>query len=93
MRAIVRPILSLTLIVLSVLGLINVYADNSDVVAQAARLACEKCEPHLVQSGRSPISQALTFQTGPAALVAVECSRSFIFVGDYQCKLVGTPSP
>jgi hypothetical protein len=87
MPRMIRPLISIVLIALSVLGLVNVYGDNSDVVAQAGKLACPKCEPHLIQSGRSPISQTLTFQTAPATLVTVECKRGLIFVGDYECQL------
>jgi hypothetical protein len=87
MPGIFRRLLSLLLIVLSVLGLINVYSDNADVVKLASDKACPGCEPHLVQSGRSPIAQTLTFQIAPAQLVVVECRRAFIFVGEYGCSL------
>lgn len=86
MSRLLRPSLSLLLIVLSVLGLLNVYSDNSDVVRMAGKLACDSCEPRLVQSGRSPITQTMTFQTGPTALVTVECQRQLIFIGDYTCQ-------
>jgi hypothetical protein len=92
MRGIIRPIISVTLIVLSVLGLINVYSDNSEVVREASRLACSGCEARLVQSGRSPVSQALTFQTGPGSLVTVECRRGLIFLGEYKCELMSSPT-
>jgi hypothetical protein len=87
MRGMIRPLISIVLIALSILGLVNVYSDNSDVVAQAGKLACPQCDPRLIQSGRSPISQTLTFQTAPATLVTVECKRGLIFVGDYECQL------
>lgn len=87
MKQVLRSGFSFLLIVLSVLGLINVYSDNTDVVATAGRVACESCSPTLVQSGRSPIAQTLTFQTGPGKLAVVECKRSFLFFGDYSCVL------
>jgi hypothetical protein len=86
MRGMIRPLTSIVLVTLSILGLVNVYADNSAVVAQAGQLACKQCQPHLIQSGRSPVSQTLTFQTAPATLVTVECKRGLIFVGDYECQ-------
>lgn len=92
MKQILRSGFSFLLIVLSVLGLINVYSDNSDVVALAGSVACSSCHPTLVQSGRSPVSQTLTFQTGPGKLVLVECKRAFYFFGDYSCAL-GQPLP
>jgi len=75
------------LIVLSILGLLNVYSDNSEVIKMASRVACSACEARLIQSGRSPIAQTLTFQTAPATLVVVECKREFIFLGDYACVI------
>lgn len=89
MKQVLRSAFSLTLIVLSVLGLMNVYSDNSEVVAMAGRVACASCQPRLVQAGRSPIAQTLTFQTGPQNLVVIECKRSLYFLGEYSCS----PSP
>ncbi len=86
MKQVLRSAFSLTLIVLSALGLMNVYSDNSEVVAMAGRVACASCQPRLVQAGRSPIAQTLTFQTGPQTLVVVECQRAFYFVGEYSCS-------
>lgn len=87
MPGIIRRSLSVLLIVLSILGLLNVYSDNSEVIRMAGRVACSSCDAHLVQSGRSPIAQTLTFQTAPATLVTVECKRELIFLGDYDCAL------
>ena len=85
MKQVLRSAFSLLLIVLSVLGLINVYSDNTEVVALGARSACDACDATLVQSGRSPVSQSFTFQTGPGKLVLVECKREFYFFGGYTC--------
>jgi hypothetical protein len=87
MPSFLRPLISAVLIGLSVLGLMNVYSDNSAVEAQAGQLACQGCSPRLVQLGRSPVSQSLTFQTGPGTLVSIDCRRKFIFLGDYECTV------
>ncbi len=81
-----KPTLSITLLVLSGLGLVNVYADNSEVAKLAAGVACADCETHLVQLARSPLSQTFHYQLVPSREVAViECARAYVFVGDYSC--------
>lgn len=88
MHRAVRPIISLVLIVLSVLGLINVYGDHTDVEAQARELACSGCrqEPTLRQVSRTPLSHEYHLVTETSEVVVVECARSAIFVGAYSCK-------
>lgn len=88
MQQAVRPLISVVLIILSVLGLSNVYSDNSDVLAQARDLACEsdRCEANLRQEQRTPLSQEFHFSITGGEVVIVECSRSALFVGDYSCK-------
>lgn len=82
----VKPALSISLLVLSALGLVNVYADNAEVAKRAAGAACDGCETHLVQLSRSPVAQTFHFQLVPSREVAVvECSREFVFVGEYAC--------
>lgn len=88
MQQAVRPIVSVVLIILSVLGLMNVYSDNSDVEAAARGLACESdpCEANLRQVQRTPLSQQFHFAITGGEIVIVECSRAALFVGDYSCK-------
>jgi hypothetical protein len=88
MQQLVRPIISVVLIVLSVLGLSNVYSDNSDVLGAARGLACEteRCEANLRQVQRTPLSQELHFAITGGEVVIVECARSLLFVGEYSCK-------
>lgn len=88
MQQAVRPIVTVVLIALSVLGLLNVYSDNSDVEAAARTLACEtdRCEATLRQVQRTPIAQEFHFAITGGEVVIVECSRSALFVGDYSCK-------
>ena len=83
-----RPIISFLLVVLSVLGLMNVYGDNSDVENDARLVACPDCESTLTQVARTPIGQTFHLQTDKE-LVVVECARAGIFFGDYSCKKQG----
>jgi hypothetical protein len=86
MHPAVRPAVSVLLISLSVLGLMNVYGDNSDVEAMARETACPGCESSLTRLERTPISQTFHFQTDKAGLVVVECQRAGIFLGSFACK-------
>jgi len=88
MKRFVRPLLSVVLLILTALGLHNVYADHSLVQEQAKALACDACEPALSQLGKSPISHQYFFST-PKGTVLVECQRAFVFVGAYECKRGG----
>lgn len=81
----IRPAISIILIVLSVLGLMNVYSDNADVEAMARDIACADCESTLTRLERTPISQTFHLQTDSGTVV-VSCQRSGIFLGAYSCK-------
>lgn len=93
MRAL-RPLLSVLLITLTVLGLLNVYADNSDVQRRAEEVACgpEPCTTRLTQLQRTVLAQTFTFDTRPqdgrggSSTVVVRCQREFIFAGGYSCE-------
>jgi len=88
MKRAIRPLLSALLLILTALGLHNVYGDNTVVQEQARGLACDNCEPALSQLGKSPISHQYFFTT-PGGTVMIECQRAFIFVGAYECKRGG----
>lgn len=85
----VRFLISGTLLLLTVLGLMNVYADTAEVEALAKRTACIECDPRLEQVGRTPISHTYHFRGPHSELFVVSCARPLIFVGDYECKLDG----
>ncbi len=99
----IRPLISVTLIGASVLGLMNVYSDNADVVQQAEQVACDKspdCTARLTRVDRSPISQSFSFalsyemkggkkDTTRPRDRGVKCARAFFLVGEYGCNLVG----
>jgi Tfp pilus assembly protein PilV len=96
-KTLLRPIISVVLIGATLLGLINVYGDNRDVVQQAERVACgsEQCSTNMTRMERNPISQNFTFQTHPkgqrAAAVDVTCQRTAWLFGDYVCRIETAP--
>ncbi len=97
----IRPLISATLIGASVLGLLNVYADNADVVRNAEGVACDQkpdCTARLTRVDRSPLAQSFGFAlsyemqgdkkvTGRPTDRAVKCSRTLVLLGDYTCEL------
>ena len=93
-RSPVRSIVSLLLIALTVLGLINVYGDNTETRRLAEETACGKpgCAVQMTAMSRNPLGQSFTFQTAmtaPGASVAsvdVECQKAMIFVGEVSCE-------
>lgn len=90
----IRPLISVLLLTLTVLGLLNVYADNSELQRRAEEVACgpESCSARLVQLERSVLAQTFTFDTRPqdgsggGSTVVVKCQREFIFAGGYACE-------
>lgn len=96
-RSLFRPLLTVTCVVLTALGLRNTYADNTLEKKLAEQVACGNatCSTNLLSEARNPISQAFAFQilsgkgaaTQSKGVVHVECSRQYTFLGDYDCKL------
>lgn len=93
-RNFIRPLISVLLITLTVLGLHNVYADNAEVQKRAEEIACggETCSARLVQLERTVLAQTFTFDTRPSEPRAssrtsvVKCQREFVFAGGYRCE-------
>lgn len=96
-RSLFRPLLTVTCVVLTALGLRNTYADNSQEKKLAEQVACGNavCSTNLLSEARNPISQVFAFQllgakgaaTPSQGVVQVECSRQYTFLGDYDCKI------
>lgn len=96
-RSLFRPLLTVTCLVLTALGLRNTYADNSNEKKLAEQIACGNttCSTNLLSEARNPIAQAFAFQilstrgsaTQSKGVVQVECSRQYTFLGDYECKV------
>jgi hypothetical protein len=99
----VRRLGSVLLIAGTVLGLYNVYADNTEVRVLAERTACGErdCTARVTRESRSPISQSFTYQTELTekgrprrqASVDVECQRAYYLLGEYSCKAQGVIPP
>ena len=72
-------------LVVSVAAMLNVFADNADVLAQAKGVACPSgsCDP--ARGDRTPFAQTFEFRT-TAGLVTVRCARSAILFGEYTCS-------
>ncbi len=86
------------------LGAVNTYGDNSAVVEQAKLAACPGggCSFQLSRQERSPFAQRFGFYVtqnakGRAknASADVECSREYVLLGEYHCKVTsgGLPAP
>lgn len=92
-KRIFRPLLSLVLISASVLGLINVYGDNAEVLAQAKRVACggAECPTQLTETARSPLAQTFHLVATEDAkrhrsvTHVIKCQREQLLFGDWVC--------
>jgi len=83
----------------TVLGLYNVYSDNSEVRTLGEKKACSErpCKASVTRESRSPVSQSFTYQielvekgkAGRRASVDVECQRAYYLLGEYQCSAQG----
>lgn len=94
-KSIIRPAVSLFCVVVTALGLYNVYGDNAEVRARAEALACGKkdCAVRITSQSRSPIGQQFEFQTEGSTRVTVDCRRAAWLLGGYQCEREGGPAP
>lgn len=87
----------------TVIGLNNVYGDNSAVLSDAKRVACTgeaDCGADMLQQSRSAISQSFSLQVtakrggkSRTATADVECRRAYLLLGAYECKLVSGGLP
>lgn len=92
-KQLVRPLTTVVLLAITVLGLVNVYGDNSTVKALAERVACgdKECPTQLTRLERNPISQTYDIVAEPkgskkgSITVTVKCSRKNLLIGDWEC--------
>jgi hypothetical protein len=92
-KGFIRPLITVILIGGSVLGLINVYGDNSEVLSQAKLLACggKECSTQLTQFDRTPIAQTYHLVAQEDAkrhlnvTHVIKCQRAQILLGTWQC--------
>jgi hypothetical protein len=102
-RSIARPIVLILCVGVTTAGLLNVYADNSDVIAKAQTAACGSptCAIQMTRMSRNPISQSFTFQTNikerrninEQTTADVDCQRAYFLVGEYACVRKGGAAP
>jgi hypothetical protein len=83
-KAYLRLALVLACIVVSVAAMLNVFADNADVLANAKELGCPKTTCTLTRMERTPFAQTFEFQSAKGAVV-VKCARGTVFFGEYAC--------
>ena len=92
---ILKSAFMLSLVGATLLGLMNVFGDNSAVVKMAEREACaqKKCNAQQTRMMVGPVGQEYTFQvqiTEPARgaqhSVDVKCQRSYYLIGEYNCQ-------
>jgi len=94
-KHVARRVLSVLIVVATGLGLYNVFADNSEVKAQAEVLACGKagCSVKLTREARNPIGQSFEYQvSGSTTPADIDCRRAFYLLGEWQCEKTGGPS-
>jgi hypothetical protein len=84
-KAYLRLLLAIACIVVSLAAMINVFADNADVVNSAKGIACKTGACDIARSDRTPFAQTFDFRT-TQGMVTIRCARAAIFFGDYACS-------
>lgn len=95
-RSLIRPLIFVLCIALTALGLRNTYGDNSEEQRMAEQIACdnENCSTNLMSVSRSALGQSFVIQvidkkngrSQSSGVVNIECARTLIFIGDYECE-------
>jgi len=86
---VIRKLISIVLFVATVLGLYNVYSDNSAVQKLAEQTACGNAHcVRTLRAHRTPMGQDFEFQTSlePQRTLEVHCARAFVLLGSYTCE-------
>ena len=76
-------------VVITLATVVNVFGDNSDVIAKAEAAVCwnkDKCSYAKTAMVRTPLGQSFTF-VGGGKEVGVTCRRAAIVFGEYSCKV------
>lgn len=84
----IRKVISVLLLVATLLGLYNVYAESPEVQRLAEQTACGNTGcVRLLRSHRTPMGQDFEFQTSlqPQRSLEVHCARAYILLGGYDC--------
>jgi hypothetical protein len=80
-----RLALAIACVVVSVAALLNVFANNDEVLAKAKQVACGDQSCSLTRMDRTPFAQTFELHTTRSA-ISVRCARSAIFFGEYTCS-------
>jgi hypothetical protein len=95
LKQLTRPIITIFLIGITVLGLINVYGDAGEVVALARKVACRgtTCATRTTRIERTPFGHeydlAASIPSGKQLTTVsstVKCSRAYVLIGDWTCS-------
>jgi|SRR6266404_3730343 len=65
-KAYLRLFLAIACIVVSLAAMVNVFADNDDVLAKAKGIACPSGPCDLARVDRTPFAQTFDFRTTPS---------------------------
>ncbi len=93
-RQLIRPVISVLLLGLTVLGLVNVYGDHSEVESLAKSVACggSECPTQLTRVDRNPlahnydlVTKPKSAKSAPSVTVSVSCRRAYILLGEWSC--------
>jgi hypothetical protein len=87
-RTVIRVVILALVIAVTAASVLNVFADNRDVIAAAALVGCgsEGCaSPEPTRIDRTPFGQSFEFVTRAHKTVAVRCTRAALAVGAYTC--------
>ena len=86
----VPRIISFVIIAAVIAGIVNVYADAGPIERMARARVCERHGPpykeRLGRVLRTPFFHDMDFTDG-GHKVTVRCSRSFVLVGAYACRV------
>lgn len=89
-KRLLQAIVGILFVVMSVGGLRNVLADNTEQIHEASVLACgdqgKDCRAQVTRMEKNPIAQTFGITT-PKRTVDVRCTRSLWFFGSYTCEL------
>jgi len=93
-KQLVRPVTTVLLLGITVLGLINVYGDNAEVKNQARMVACggKECPTQVTRLERTPLGQTFDIAAEPngvrkgSVTATVKCARSKVLIGDWECQ-------
>jgi len=83
-KAYLRLFLAIACIVVSLAAMVNVFADNDEVLAKAKGIACADGPCQLARVDRTPFAQTFDFRT-TSGVVTIRCARGAVLFGDYAC--------